>query len=167
MRRCELCAALVERLALQLRDQRYEAPDRIFGALRIGAMPLFAADNQMAVERAATADLDGVAPRLPIARLAQDAMIEFLAALCGPFQQPGGAIDRDAFFIAGDQKRDRALRLAAIRGKMIEDGRDCAGDAAFHVDGAASVYLAAGNLAGKWRMLPGFLITRRHHVRVA
>src|SRR5262249_61313748 len=102
----ELCAALVERLALQRRDQRDEAADRLFGALRIGDMPLFAADNQMAVERATTADLDGVAHRLLIARLAQDAMIEFLAALCGPFQQLGCAIDRDAFFIAGDQKRD-------------------------------------------------------------
>jgi len=33
----------------------------------------------MAVERAAAADLDGVAERFDIARLAQDAMIEFFA----------------------------------------------------------------------------------------
>jgi hypothetical protein len=114
MRRCELCAALVKRLALQRCDKRNEAANRIFGALRIGDVPLFAADNQMAVERTATAHLDGIAHRLLIARLAQDAVIEFLAALGGPFQQLGRAIDRDAFFVAGNQKRDRALRLAAI-----------------------------------------------------
>ena len=50
---------------------------------------------------------------------------------------------------------------------MIEDRGDRAGDAAFHVDGAAPVHLTAGNLAGKWRMLPSLFVARRHHVGVA
>ena len=72
-------------------------------------MALLAGDDQMAVERAAAADLDGVAERFDIARLAQDAVIEFLAALGRPLQQLGRAVDRDAFLVAGDQERDRAL----------------------------------------------------------
>ena len=61
--------------------------DRIVGALRIGDMALLAGDDQRAVERAAPADLDGVAERRDIARLAENAVVEFLAALGRPFQQ--------------------------------------------------------------------------------
>jgi hypothetical protein len=50
---------------------------------------------------------------------------------------------------------------------MVEHGRESAGNAAFHVDGAAPVHLAAGNLAGKWRMLPGLFVARRHDIGVA
>ena len=37
-------------------------------------------------------------------------MVEFLAARGRPFQQLGAAVDRDAFLVAGDEERDRALR---------------------------------------------------------
>ena len=47
---------------------------------------------------------------------------------------------------------------------MIERRRDKTGDAAFHVDRAAAVEALAGNLAGKWRMRPGALVTRRNDV---
>src|SRR5262245_28000161 len=49
---------------------------------------------------------------------------------------------------------------------MLENSRYRAGDATFHIDRATPVHFAAGNFAGKWRMLPGFFVARRHHVGV-
>ena len=86
MRGRELRAAGVERLGLQRRDQRHQPADRIVGALRIGDMALPAGHDQVAVERAAAADLDGVAELFVIARLAQNAVVEFFAALGRPLQ---------------------------------------------------------------------------------
>ena len=77
-------------------------------------MALLAGDDQVAVERAAPADLDGIAELFLIARLAENAVVEFFAALGRPFQQLRRAVDRDAFLVAGDQERDRALWLAAM-----------------------------------------------------
>ncbi len=110
-------------------------------------MALLAGHDQVAVERAAAADLDGVAKRLQIARLAQNAVVEFFAALRRPFQELGRAIDRDAFLVAGDQERDRALGLAAVMAEMVEHRGERAGNAAFHVDGAAAEKLAVRDLA--------------------
>ena len=86
VRRRKLRVAGIERLGLQRRDQRHQPADRIDRALRIGDMALLAGHDQMAVERAAPADLDGVAERCDIARLAQQAMVEFFAALGRPLQ---------------------------------------------------------------------------------
>ena len=157
-------AARIER-GLQCRDKRHQPADRIVGAIRIGHMALTAAHDQRAVERAATAGLDGVADRLDIARLAENAVIEGLAALGRPFQELHGAVDRDALFVAGNQQRERApLRLAAMRRKMIKGGGDKAGDAALHVDRAASEKLVAGDFAAERRMPPRPLVAGRHHV---
>ena len=94
-------------------------------------------------------------------------MIEFLAALGGPLQKLDRAVDRDAFLIAGDEKRDRALRLAAVGGEIIERGGDKAGDAAFHVDRAAAVEHVAGDFAGERRMRPRRFVAGRHDVGMA
>ena len=107
MRRIEMLAAVVER-RLQRGDQRRQAADRIVGAIGIGDVTLAAGDDQRAVERAAAAGLDGVADDLDIARLAEDAVVECLAALRRPFQKLDGAVDRDALLVAGDEERDRA-----------------------------------------------------------
>src|SRR5438067_7299635 len=163
MRRRKVLAALVER-RLERGDQRDQAADRIVGALGIGDVTLPPADDQDAVERTAAPGLDGVAEHLDIARLAENAMIERFAALGRPVEQLDRAIDRHAFLIAGDQKRDRAARLAAIRRQMIERRLDKTGDAAFHVERAAAVEALAGNPAGKWRMRAGALVTWRNVV---
>ena len=128
-------------------------------------MALAAVDDERAVERAAPAGLDGIAERFDVARLAEDAVIEGLAALGRPLQQLDRAVNRDAFLVAGDQKRERAVfRLAAVGAEIIESGRDEAGDAALHVDRAAAVNLVVRDLAAKGRMLPGRLVARRHDV---
>ena len=65
-----------------------------------------------------------------------------------------------------------------IRKEIDPFGRPCfstcrarlgeeAGDAALHVDRAASVHLAVGDLGGEGRMRPGRFVTHRHHIGVA
>src|SRR5207302_946993 len=78
----------------------------------------------------------------------------FAALLC-PLHQFHGAVDRDAFFIAGDEKRDRALRLAARCREVVEARRDRAGDRALHVDGAATIERAVLDSRSKRRGTPG------------
>ncbi len=91
-------------------------------------------------------------------------MVEFLAARRDPLQQLDGAVDGDVFLVAGDQERDRALRLAAMRGQIFQHRRDAAGDAALHVDGAAPVEKAVLDVAGERAVAPGALVAGRHHV---
>src|SRR6187549_3323004 len=81
-------------------------------ALRIGHVPLRAAHDEVAVEGAAPADFDGVAELILVARLGQDAVIELFSVLGRPLQQFRRAVDRGTFLVAGDQERDRALRLS-------------------------------------------------------
>ena len=167
VRRTEPRAALVERRRHQRAHQRHQPAHRIVGALRIGDVALLAGDDQRAVERAAPADLDGVAERRHIARLAQDAMVEGFAALGRPFEQLHRAVHGDAFLVAGDQEGDRPLGLAAARGEVIERGGQRTGDRALHIDRAAAIERAVGDLARKRRVSPCRLLARRHHVGVA
>ncbi len=83
------------------------------------------------------------------------------------FRSFGGAVDRDALLVAGDQERDRALRLAAGGGEMVEHRGKPAGDRALHVDGAAAVQHAVSDVGAERRVLPVRLVARRHHVGVA
>src|SRR5215472_2198934 len=141
-------AAFIKRRP-QRRHQRDKAADRIVGTFRISDVALPAANNQSAVERTATAGFDSVADDFDIAWLAENAMIESFAALGRPFEQLDRAIDRYTFLIAGNQERDRASRLAAICGQIVERSRGKAGDPAFHVDGATTVQAIADDHPGK------------------
>ncbi len=102
-----------------------------------------------------------------VAGFAENAVVEFFAALGRPLQQFDRAIDGDALFITGDQKRDRAFWLAAAGFEIIERGRDGAGNAALHVDRAAAVQEAIPDLTGERLQRPRLLIARRHDVGVA
>ena len=104
VRRVEPRVALVERGVHQRAHERDQSAHRIVGAFRIGDVALFAGNDQCAVERAAPADLDGVAERRHVARLAQDAMVESFAALGRPFEQLHRSVHGDAFLVAGDQE---------------------------------------------------------------
>src|SRR6185312_4436820 len=145
---------MVERFGLDRLDQLHQPADRVFRALRISNMALLAGDDQMAIERAAPADLDGVAKFFLIAWLAEDAVVESLAALGGPGEKLRGAVDRDALLVAGDQERDRAFGLAAVGGEVIERSGDRAGDAAFHVHRPAPEQFGVVGFARERRMLP-------------
>ena len=123
--------------------------------------------DQGAVLRAAAADLDGVAQRLAVARFAENAVVEGLAVLRRPVEQLRRAVDGDALLVAGDQERDRAFWLAAVGGEIVQRGGDAGSDPALHVDGAASIKDAVGNLACERRMRPRCLVAGRHHVGMA
>ena len=167
VRGIEVLAALVER-RLQRGDQRDQPADRIVGAIGIGDVALTAQHHERAVERAAAAGLDGVADDFDIARLAENAVVECLAALGRPLQKLDRAVDGDALLVAGDQERERAVfRPAAIGREMIERGGDETGNAALHIDRAAAVKLVAGDFAGERRVMPGRFVAGRHHIGMA
>ena len=84
--------------------------DGIVGALRIGDVALRAVDNQFSSERSTPADLDRIAKRFRIRRLADEAMIEMFALFSGPLQQFRRAVDGGTFLVAGDQQPDRSLK---------------------------------------------------------
>src|SRR5215469_4873293 len=140
--------------------------NRIIGTLRVCNMALAAGDDQGAVERTAASDLDRVANDFEIARFAENAMIEALAAVTRPLEKLDRAVDRNALLIAGDEERDRAFRFAAVRFQIVKRGGDKAGNAALHVDRAAAIQALLGNHLGKWRMRPRAFVTRRDDVGV-
>ena len=168
VRRIEFVAALVERLVHQRGHQLDQSAHRIIGAVGIGDVAR-SCRRRPARRSASLAapELDGVAERVDIARFAQDAVVESLAARGRPFQQLGAAVDRDAFLVTGDEKRDRTFGFAAVSGQMIERSRDLASDGALHVHGAAAVQHAVSDVGGKRRVRPRFGVAGRHNVGVA
>src|SRR5271166_739898 len=96
--------AVVERCRHQRAHQRDETAYRIVGALGISDVALLSGDDQDAVERAAPAYLDGVAHRIRIARLPQDAVIEAMAVLARPFEQFHRSVLGDALLVSGDEE---------------------------------------------------------------
>src|SRR3978361_1257438 len=94
-------------------------------------------------------------------------MVEFLAARRHPLQQFYGTVDGDVFLVAGDQERDRAFWFAAIVGKIVQRRCNAAGDAAFHVDGAAAIQNPRLYVARKSAVRPRTFVARRHHVGMA
>ena len=71
-------------------------------------------------------------------RLADDAVVDALAARGEPLDHLDGAVDRRAFLVGGEQQRDRAGRVG-MRGDERLDRRDERGERALHVGGAAAV----------------------------
>ena len=91
--------------------------------------------------RAAPAVLDHVAGALDRGGLADDAVVEPLAARLELFADHHRAIDGRAFFVAGEQEGDRQAGVG-LRGQKFFDGHDHGGQRGFHVAGAAAVQLA-------------------------
>src|SRR5262249_47446924 len=150
----ELRAAAVERLVHERAHQLHQAADRILGELGIGHMALPPGDHEHAVERPTAADLEGIAERLRIGRLTEDAMVESLAALGRPSEKLHAAVDGYASLVAGDEERERTFGCAAGGAQMIERGGQEAGDAALHVDGAAAIEHAIDDVAGERAVAP-------------
>ena len=159
-------AALVERPAHERIEQPHDAADRIVGKMRIGDVPLLAVHDEMPGQRPAPADLDHVAERVRVGRLAEDAMVEALAALIGPLQELDRAVHGRSLLVAGDEETDRAGEVR----RRLEKGerrRHHAGDAALHVDGAAPEQFAVLDDGGERIVPPAARIAGRHHVGVA
>ena len=159
-----MLAAAVQRLLAQRAQHGEQSRDRIVGALGIGDMALNAAHREVAGQRTAPPDLQGVAEPLRIGRLADQAGIELLAAPDEPVEHLARAVDRRTFLVAGDQAADRPGRPM-----LLEKTRGCgdeAGDRALHVDRATPVQHAVDDLAGERIDAPAGEIARRHDVGV-
>ena len=98
------------------REQAHHAGDRIVGEMRIGHVALLALDDDPARQRAAPADLDHVAELVRVGRLAEDAMVEALAARLRPFEELDRAVDRRPLLVPRDQEADGALEVRVVRG---------------------------------------------------
>src|SRR5437764_15259548 len=89
-------------------------------------------------------------------------MVEAVARLARRFQELDCAIHRNPLLIASDEERDGALGRAATGSKMIERGRDGAGNRPFHIDSPATKKNVPGDLAGERQMRP-FRCSARWH----
>ena len=138
----------------------------IVGALRVGGVALPAAHGEPAGDRAAPADLGGVAQPLGAGGLADQAGIEPLALLGRPGQQLDRAVDRLGFLVAGDQEADRTASRATF-GHEPGHGGDERGHPALHVGRAAAIEAAVLDGAGERVVAPRIARTGRHHVDMA
>ena len=91
-------------------------------------------------------------------------MIEFLAARRAHFSSLIVPLTATLSSSPVIRNEIEPLGLPPLRGEIIERGGDEAGDAALHVDRAAAVEHAVGDVAGKRRVRPFRLVAGRHHV---
>ena len=163
--RLEGLIACVEFVIRETGDQPGQHRDRIGGPVRIGNVALFAVDGDPGVERAAPPDLDHVAQRMLRRRLADDAGVDDLALGHQGLDHTFGAVQGRAFLVAGDQEGQAARDLAL--GQNMRHRRDPGGDAALHVDRAATVEDPVLHLGLERARGPGLGRAGRHHIGMA
>jgi hypothetical protein len=135
----------------------------ILGQMRIGHMALFAVDGQEARETAAPSVLDRIPQLLATRRLADQGIVDVLAALLEPLDDLGRAVDCRAFLVAGEKKRDRAW-MARVRGDEGLDRRHHGRDRALHIRRAPSVEHPVANDRVEGVGIPEIQRPGRHHV---
>ena len=143
--------------------RRREQVHRVLHQVRIGDVTLHALDDQLAGKRAAPAVLDRVAELAYRGGLADDAVIEQFAARLELFHHPHRAVHRHAFFVRGEQQRDRALVLRVCGDEFLgraDEGRD----GRLHVRSAAAVQPALAHAGGERIGLPLVQRAGGHHV---
>ena len=133
--------------------------------LRVGDMALHAVDGELAAHGAAAAVFDHVACAFDGGGLAHNAPVQALAALFEGFDDDLGAINRRAFFIAGQQKGDVESGFGRDLQKLF-DSHDKGGDRGFHITGAAPVEFAVAVRGHKRRAGPFLERAGRHHIGV-
>jgi hypothetical protein len=150
----------------ELGERRRELVDRISPEVRVGDMRLDAADGQAARKRSAAAVADRVAERILRRRLADDAIVDSLAARLEPLDDADRAVDRRAFFVRSQQKRDRAGVARALGNEGL-DRDDERGDRGLHVGAAAAEKPAVAQRRDERVAVPLRKWPRRDDVRVA
>jgi hypothetical protein len=104
----EVFVALVPHLGGEFGQGRGGEVDGVLGELRVGDVALHALHGELARQAAAAAVLDGVAEGGRGGGLADDAVVEGLAAGLEGFDDQGGAVGGVAFFVGGEQQGDGA-----------------------------------------------------------
>src|SRR6185437_174943 len=107
------------------------------------------------------ADLDAVADPGGGARFADDGKIEAMALVLGPFEDAGRAVDAVGLLVIGDRERDTAGR------RRFAQRRDEGGDAGLHVDRAAAVEHAIGDLRSERLVRRRLAFSGRREIGVA
>ena len=165
-RRREVRVAGVPRGRHQFSQCRRGEMNGILRQMRIGDVALHALDGQLAGERAAAAVLDRVAQPAHRGGLADDAVVEQLAARLERRADPDGAVDREAFLVGGDEESDRS-RMRGPRGDELLAGHHHRGQRGLHVGGAAAIQLAVTHVRFEGVRMPLLQRAGRHHIGVA
>ena len=135
-RRREEFVAVVPAGGREFGERRRQHVHRVAGQVRVGHMPLHALYGQPSREGAAPPVLDRVAEPVDRGRLADDAVVDCLAAGAQGFHHLGRAVGRRAFLVRGQQQRDRPA-VVRLRAHELLGGHHESGDRALHVRGAA------------------------------
>ena len=118
-RGAEVRRALVERARGEAVEQAHEAGERVLRPVGIGGVALLAVGGEVRGQRAAAADLHGVAHALGAGRLADEAVVHALAVLGHPVEDRRGAVDAVALLVAGDGDDQAARDGGVSRTKSI------------------------------------------------
>src|SRR3984957_20650536 len=102
--RLKVLVAAIPAARRELGQRGHYGMHGVIGELRVGDVSLNAMYGEAPAQRAAPADLDGVAKCEFARRLADQAPIDGLAALAQHLDHSARAVDRWPFFIAGDQE---------------------------------------------------------------
>ncbi len=163
VRGLEARTAIIQRHRAKFRQRIQQHGHRVGGFVRIGGMALSADGANNAVETAASSILDDVGDHLLRRRLANKAVVQFLAVSGHGGQEAPRAVKARAFLVAGDQERDRALGRAMVAHEA-GGGDDETGDSAFHVRRSAAEELAAADFGGERIDGPRRLVANRYDV---
>jgi hypothetical protein len=150
----------------KLGERGRDEVDRVAGELRVGDVTLHAAHPEGARERAAPAVLDRVAEAVRGGGLADDAVVDALAARGQPLDDLHGAVGRDTFLVGGEQQRDRPVVPRVCRHERLGGGHERR-NRAFHVGRPAPVEPAVAHLGAERVAVPGVERAGGHDVGVA
>jgi hypothetical protein len=138
----------------------------IIRQLRVSHVPLLAMHEHAAGERAAPADLDGIAQGLDAGRFADEAVIDLDPVFAKPLHDLDRAMERGTFLVGGDEQADGTL-VPGVFGQKILDRGDKRRQRGFHVSRAAPVKITVADLGLEGVALPGLAWTGRHDVGMA
>ena len=164
--RREMLVAFVERRRVHVREHRGEALNRVLRQGRVGDVALFAVDGHGGAQRPAPPHPQGVAELFRAGWLSHHAPVDRFVAGAQRVHHAAGAVPRRAFFVAGDEKRQRAAVFGVFAGK-VDAGADHGRDAGFHVGGAPALEPAVIEFRLERIVVPVFQRPRGHHVGVA
>ena len=151
--------ACVERDGFDLGQNRNKPWNWVVRQMWIRDMALRARDGNPHVHRTATADFHHVAQAVDAGRFADEAIIRDAIACLHMGDQCPCAVDGRPFFVARDDQADRACILGDVMQRSNKGG-----DAALHIDSAASMQQIALNLWHKRVASPA--IAGRHDIDV-
>ena len=128
-------------------------------------MALRAGHRDHPIDRAAATDFYHITQHVGIGRLTDQTIINNFALFLKPAQHFARAVNARAFFIAGDEKRNRAADIT-LRLLMRRHGGDKSRNRAFHIGRTTSPKGLLTNVTGKRVCLPIICIAHRHDICV-